>query len=50
MNCCGFYGPKEFAYTNYAIDASCYKDPENVPGEDQDFSAGMKQVSVLKTF
>nr|XP_027216825.1 tetraspanin-2A-like isoform X2 [Penaeus vannamei] len=24
FNCCGFYGPKEFAYTNYPLSNSCY--------------------------
>ncbi|KAK7066415.1 hypothetical protein SK128_026226 [Halocaridina rubra] len=24
FGCCGFYGPKEFAYTNYPMSNSCY--------------------------
>ncbi|XP_018007849.1 CD82 antigen-like [Hyalella azteca] len=31
LNCCGFYGPREFAYTSYPIDDSCY---ESVEGDD----------------
>ncbi|KAF2352474.1 Tetraspanin/Peripherin [Trinorchestia longiramus] len=25
LHCCGFYGPREFAYTSYPIDDSCYE-------------------------
>lgn len=29
FSCCGFYGPKEFAYTNYPMSNSCYDTVEN---------------------
>ena len=25
MNCCGWHGPQDFAYTNDPIDDSCYE-------------------------
>ena len=28
MNCCGWDGPKDFAYNNEPIDASCYEEVE----------------------
>nr|XP_053653238.1 tetraspanin-2A-like isoform X1 [Cherax quadricarinatus] len=33
FNCCGFYGPKEFAYTNYPISNSCYDTIQEVNQE-----------------
>ncbi|XP_045602264.1 tetraspanin-13 isoform X2 [Procambarus clarkii] len=33
FNCCGFYGPKEFAYTNYPISNSCYNTIQEVNKE-----------------
>jgi len=26
LECCGFTGPKEFAYTNYPLDSTCYQE------------------------
>ncbi|XP_042230137.1 CD82 antigen-like [Homarus americanus] len=33
FNCCGFYGPKEFAYTNYPLSNSCYDTIQEVTKE-----------------
>ncbi|XP_068208109.1 23 kDa integral membrane protein-like [Palaemon carinicauda] len=30
FGCCGFYGPKEFAYTNYPLSNSCYDTIQDV--------------------
>lgn len=33
FNCCGFYGPKEFAYTNYPMSNSCYDTIQEIKAE-----------------
>ncbi|XP_076041582.1 uncharacterized protein LOC143025578 [Oratosquilla oratoria] len=51
FDCCGFYGPKEFAYTNYPIDDSCYNGEgayvdnlASIPSADFDTAQQLKQV------
>ncbi|XP_045114669.1 tetraspanin-18-like isoform X2 [Portunus trituberculatus] len=43
FNCCGFYGPKEFAYTNYPISNSCYDTIQEVTAEASTASQTLKQ-------
>ncbi|KAK8393750.1 hypothetical protein O3P69_006810 [Scylla paramamosain] len=43
FNCCGFYGPKEFAYTNYPISNSCYDTIQEVTAEASIASQTLKQ-------
>jgi hypothetical protein len=31
LSCCGWSGPKDFAYSNEPIDASCYEEPAAPP-------------------
>lgn len=45
FNCCGFYGPKEFAYTNYPISNSCYDTIQEVTSENFNSAQQLKQVS-----
>ncbi|XP_066959650.1 tetraspanin-31-like [Macrobrachium rosenbergii] len=33
FGCCGFYGPKEFAYTNYPLSNSCYDTIQNADAD-----------------
>ncbi len=50
MDCCGFEGPKEFAYNNEPIDDSCYDDVNGANSgivsrrEDLPIAKKMKQV------
>lgn len=50
LDCCGFDGPKEFAYNNEPIDDSCYDDVTGANSgivarrEDQSVAKKMKQV------
>ncbi|XP_042867462.1 tetraspanin-2A-like [Penaeus japonicus] len=41
FDCCGFYGPKEFAYTNYPLSNSCY---DGVTEEDADAFTNAQQL------
>lgn len=41
FNCCGFYGPKEFAYTNYPLSNSCY---DSVSEADADSFTSAQQL------
>ncbi|KAK4309732.1 hypothetical protein Pmani_018661 [Petrolisthes manimaculis] len=43
FNCCGFYGPKEFAYTNYPISNSCYDTIQEVNSENFNSAQQLKQ-------
>jgi len=45
FKCCGFYGPKEFAYTDYPMDESCYT--QVVQSTDDDLSLA-PQSKMLK--
>ena len=53
MECCGFEGPKEFAYNNEPIDDSCYDDVNGTNGgivdrrEDVTTAKRMKQVKLV---
>jgi len=56
LDCCGFEGPKEFAYNSEPIDDSCY---DEVSGgnsgiasrrDDQSMAKKMKQVRFYVTF
>ncbi|XP_050696063.1 tetraspanin-18-like [Eriocheir sinensis] len=43
FDCCGFYGPKEFAYTNYPISNSCYDTIQKVTAQVTPSAQTLKQ-------
>jgi len=47
FNCCGFYGPKEFAYTDYPMDDTCYTQAVQNDGEDASLTLHLKEVKQI---
>ncbi|CAL4069115.1 unnamed protein product [Meganyctiphanes norvegica] len=47
FNCCGFYGPKEFAYTDYPMDETCYTQGVENADNDSAITLHLKEVKQI---